>query len=140
MITRAIVEDQVDLYHYRVRIPIFDKIDTAPIHTDFNDLCIATISSAKGINNNISVGDIVFVGFEDNNASNPIIIGQLYREALTKDNQAFLSVSNLTALDTAQLPTNTFIGNITYNQLVQALSEIKKLRVELDDLKLEFNK
>ena len=85
MITKAIIEEKINQYQYKVRIPIFDRMDESPDHTDFKDLAIATVSIPRGINNNIQVGDIVFVGFEDNNSSQPIILGHLYREQLTKE-------------------------------------------------------
>ena len=75
MITRAIIEELVDQYHYRVRIPIFDRSEESAIYTQFNDLSIATCASTKGINNSLKVGDVVFVGFEDNSSSHPVILG-----------------------------------------------------------------
>ena len=128
MITKAIVEQQIDNYRYRVRIPLFDRVEDAATYTDFEDLCVATLSSTKGISNSLNIGDVVFVGFEDNNASKPIILGHLYREVLTKENTAFIQVSNATITDTVNLPENTFIGNISYRQLLELVSTVSELK------------
>ena len=82
MITKAIIEKKLNEFQYKVRIPIFDRMESSPEHTSFSDLAIATVCIPKGINNTLQETDIVFVAFEDNSASQPIIIGQLYREAL----------------------------------------------------------
>ena len=85
MITRAIIEEKITPYEYRVRIPIFDRSKDAALHTKTKDLSIAVASLPKGIYNNLEVNDIVFVAFENNEIGAPVIIGQLYREALIKD-------------------------------------------------------
>lgn len=141
MITKAIIEQVVNKFQYRVRIPIFDRINDAPQHTNFNELAIATACVPKGINNTLNVGDIVFVGFEDNSASSPIILGQLYREALIKENQSFLNITDINIQDTANLPIATTIGNYNlFNCLekINTLEEtVKNLEAQIQQLKPE---
>ena len=88
----------------------------------------------KGINNNIKIGDIVFVGFEDNTASQPVILGQLYREALTKDSEVFLNVTNLTVDKSVTLPFGTTIGNIPFETLWASIQKISDLENKIKEL------
>ena len=140
MITKAIVEEKINQYQYRVRIPIFDRVNDSPQHTDFKDLAIATVSTPRGINNNIQVGDVVFVGFEDNNASQPIILGHLYREQLTKEDQSFLNISQINVSGHAQLPLSTRIDNLNiYDEIVSLESTIEDLKSTINELNLKIN-
>ena len=145
MITKAIIESKIDQFSYKVRIPIFDRINDAPEHTSFNDLCIATVCSNKGINNTINVNDVVFVSFEDDTASQPIILGHLYRQDLLLDSQTSINCSNLIVKEDASLPLSTKIFDIelyTYLQKINTLEEsntalieqIKLLQQEIDNL------
>lgn len=134
MITKAYVEEKVDNYKYRVRIPLFDRTNEATYYTQFEDLSVATACVPKGINNSIEVGDVVFLGFEDNDASQPIILGQLYREALVKDPNTFANLLSLKVQQNAQLPVDTTIGNINYNQLHLALDTIQDLKRRIIEL------
>lgn len=135
MITKAIIEEKITPYQYRVRIPIFDRVTTSPEHINFKDLAIATISIPRGINNNIQIGDIVFVGFEDNNSSQPIILGHLYREQLIKDNNSFLNISNIQVSDQASLPIATNINDIN---IYESILKIESLEEKINQLQQEI--
>ena len=81
MITKAIIEQITDDgYHFRVRIPILHKIEDAPGATPFKELPIALMCYAPGCKPNLSVGDVVYVGFENNQYSEPVILGMLFNE------------------------------------------------------------
>ena len=69
MITKAIIEKKLNEFQYKVRIPIFDRVEDSPEHTAFPDLAVATACMPKGLNNSLEEKDIVFVAFEDNSAS-----------------------------------------------------------------------
>lgn len=118
MITRAIIEQKLNEYQYKVRIPIFDKSASAPLSTSIKDLCVAVASMPKGIYNSLQEGDVVIVGFEDNDAGTPIILGHLYREALNNSQGLpTVIVDVLQANHQANLPTNTTIGTINYKDI-----------------------
>lgn len=92
MITKAIIEQiESDGYHAKVRIPIFHKIEDVPGSTPFKELPTALISYAPGIKPNFSVGDVVYVAFENDQYSEPVIIG-----ALLNDNYEYNSGSIIT--------------------------------------------
>lgn len=80
MITKAIIEEMMmDGYHARIRIPVFHKIKNVPGATPFSELPLALINYAPGCKPNFSVGDVVYVAFENNQASEPVIIGALFK-------------------------------------------------------------
>ena len=78
MITRGIVEEVIDKFKYRVRIPIFDRVEQSSHHTSFSDLSVATVNNglteATGVgsaNITASVGEfsaICVVTVEDTGA------------------------------------------------------------------------
>lgn len=77
MITKAIVQSiSANGTRCRVRMPLFEtSASAAPIEAD------ALVNIAPGVFNNLEVGDIVFVAFEENAMEKPIIIGKLFRGA-----------------------------------------------------------
>ena len=80
MITKAIIEEMMtDGYHARIRIPTFHKINNVPGSTPFGELPKALINYAPGCKPNFSVGDVVYVAFENNQISEPVIIGALFK-------------------------------------------------------------
>lgn len=135
MITRAIIEQKINEYQYRVRIPIFDKSASAPLSTNLKDLCIAVASMPKGVYNSLQEGDVVLVGFEDNDAGNPVILGHLYREALNNI-QSFPTViaDVLQVNNQVNLPTNTTIGTIDYNSLFSLDGIKENIQSQIDNL------
>lgn len=75
MITKAIVRS-INKAGNRciVRMPLFETASNlSPVEAE------ALVSITPGFFNNIFVGDVVFVGFEENALEKPIILGKLYR-------------------------------------------------------------
>ena len=112
MLTKAYVEEIVDNYRVKVRIPIFNGLDSSPNATPTEQLSISPICAIPGGKYNYSVGDIVFVTFEDNDLGRPVILGQLYADI---DNQglASLTLDSLEVKQSATLPSDTSIGNVS---------------------------
>lgn len=135
MITRAIIEQKIDEYKYRVRIPIFDKSASAPLNTKMIDLCIAVASMPKGIYNSLQEGDVVIIGFENNESSSPIILGHLYRKALTDiDDFPSMELSTLQVNNQVKLPANTSIGTLTYENLFALDGATQNIQLQLDQI------
>lgn len=123
MITKAIVEDIINNKEFIVRIPIFDNIESAREHTIKEDLNTALAILSPGLSNNIVTGDIVYVGFEDNDISKPIILGLLDKEnqqpRQTTVTSAQVNCEYLNVKKPTTLPVGTNIGSITYDQLLE---------------------
>lgn len=123
MITKGIVEDIIDTYQVRVRLPIFDKIDGAKNATKNEDLSIGTVCCLPNSSYQVNVGDVVFVGFEDNDISKPIILGQLYRD-VDSNTLMTLVLGTLETKTSTVLSENTTIGDVSANE-IKCLSGIK---------------
>ena len=83
MITKAIVEEIVSPYQVKIRIPLLDRVESSPMSTNTSDLNTATICSLPNCYMNVQVGDVVFVGFEDNTYYKAVVLGHLCRQAAT---------------------------------------------------------
>ena len=71
----------------------------------------ASVCGIPGIQNYINVGDIVYVGFEDNDMGKPVILGHLLTSQLEEKRSSYpgfkVSVMNIT--DEATLPSTSNI-------------------------------
>lgn len=131
MITKAIVEEIISPYQARVRIPVLDRVESDGLFVPKDELSIATICTLPNCYLNVQVGDIVFVGFEDNAERKVVILGHLSREA-TLDSAVDLTVNNLNIRTSLTAPESSTIGDITYSE-IQALSGIKdNIQKQLD--------
>jgi len=118
MIARGIVEKIHSPSKVAVRVPSFDKSKTAFNRTLTDDLGVATICTLPNFIPNVRVGDCVFVGFEHNDISSPVILGYLYTEESTETKQdAFVESINVNS--NAKLPMDTTIGDVTANEIQQ---------------------
>lgn len=76
MIQKAIVESIENEYQVKVRIPKYDKMSTDGF--SYDELSTSIICSSPGTLVNYSVGDIVLVGFENDEINKPVVLGLLY--------------------------------------------------------------
>lgn len=123
MITKAKVEQiSPDGYHVKVRIPTLHKIEGAPGATPFEELPYALVCYAPGCKPNLTVGDIVYVGFENNQISEPVILGMLLNNTFTNSSTT-INADSLNVNINAQLPDNqTTVGNINVSNLANNIS------------------
>lgn len=111
MITKAIIKrlntDKDN--HFRVYIPLLRKANNSEDDATLD----ATLIYIRGLENTFKVGDIVFVDFENNQYSSPVILGLLYLGKETEDeittNATFKSIHTL---DSTRLTENTIIGDL----------------------------
>lgn len=131
MITKGIVESIVDNYSVKVRIPMYDKIDGAKNATPNSDLSIATVCTLPGAVNQVQVGDIVFVGFEDNDISRPVILGQLYRN-IQESSLCSLNIDSIVVSNSAKFNEQTTIGDVSYKDISSLIGVRSNLQQQLD--------
>lgn len=80
MLTKGYITDLPKFNNkYKVRIPVFETAGIGNTKSVFNASVIeATLVYTPGIIDNISIGDCVVIGFENDKQSKPIILGKLY--------------------------------------------------------------
>ena len=100
---------------YKVRIPTFEAAGS-----DKQYIVDATLSYSPGNLKGLVIGDVVYVGFENNRIDKPVILGKL---ATDKEEipAALFKPQSLEVPGTTSLSENTTIGNITYNELLTAV-------------------
>ena len=134
MITKAIIEQIISPYQARVRIPILDHLSYAPSGTSTTELNIATVCTLPNCYLNVQVGDIVFIGFEDNSYDRAVILGHLSREAMSST-YADVTFGNLHVNGETTLSASTQIGNITSEELSYLSGVRDNIQSQLDNLK-----
>ena len=125
LITRAIVTGtDYNNAKIQVRIPILEGIRNSrnAIVTDYSNSS-ASIVCIPGIDVDYKIGDIVVIGFEDNDAGMPIVLGHLMlRGDSTPQSKVYGRFIELSSSESFVAPTNTTIGSTTYQQLFDTTS------------------
>lgn len=80
MIQKGIIAQVIDKYNYKVRIPKYDKVESATYSTKTDDLSSGIVCTVPGIEVVYVEGDVVLLSFENGELSKPVILGLLYRE------------------------------------------------------------
>ena len=138
MITKGIVEEIITPYEIKVRLPLLDGIKESRQGVQTSDLSNAIISSLPNSENNVSVGDIVIVGFEDEDLGKPIILGHLYKETVS-ETQLDLTLRKLSTTSSTILSEETSIGEVTKNE-IKALKNIRfNIQNQLDNIVERLN-
>ncbi len=132
--TRAIVEGMVDDFHYRVRIPVLNKIAAAIGATPVEELSIATIAIPPGVSPKFRSGDIVFVEFEEGDTSKPVIVGSLFN---TLDSQIVSDAKfdSLSVNVNTTLKRETQIGEVTADNIANIKGLNTNVQYEIDSNK-----
>lgn len=133
MVTKGIIEKIVDTYTAKVRLPLYDGVPIGTISVPTDDLSDATTCTIAGAQPNLQVGDVVFVGFEDNDRGKPVILGCLYSPE-SSNSKADLSLNSLEVLINASLPEETNIGSVTSDEIKNLLYSKDNIQVQLDNL------
>ena len=112
MITKGIIVSRpVESNKYSVRIPSFEEAGGSQFIAE------ATLSYTSGIVNSLNEGDVVFVAFEDHYKDKPTIIGKLFLTDDSSHEVGYANVQSLNVSDSATLPSNTKLGDVTAEQL-----------------------
>ena len=129
MITRAIVEEKiVGTNKYKIRIPIFDGTGKSKVSTSNDLLSEATVCVPPNVSNYVNPGDVVFVGFEENDLGKPVILGHLYQESCKTNTCMDIQARSVNISDKvnnkaskAVLPGDTTIAGIDIAELERLL-------------------
>lgn len=116
MILRAQISRVEDKYHYKVRIPKFNKAREAISATPESELYTATVSVDAGLSPELNIGDTVLVAFENGVESSPTIIGLLFNSKAKK----IRSDAAFTSLDVsvnAKFSEDVTIGKVTKDNI-----------------------
>lgn len=142
MITKGFVEEVLDNNSVKVRCPVFDGILSA----EENNLnySSAPISSMSGVKCSINVGDVVFVGFENDDRFNPIVLGCLYLgEGNRVSSETSMELESIDVLSSAKLSKNTSIGDVLEEDLANLTglnNNIQEFFNDSDDSLEKFDK
>lgn len=128
---RGIVEQVVDTYHVRVRMPRLNKLSTSVGATPTNELSVATLCTVPGCSPNLRQGDIVYIDFEDDDEGVPIVVGMLFNER-GKSTYTDYNMNSLKVNVNAELPGDTSIGQVSKDSIacLQGLQENVQLFIE----------
>ena len=130
MITRGIVEKIVNRYAIKVRIPLLHNASNSTTHTDTENLAAATICATPRCDFNVQVGDVVYVGFENEDYSKPVILGYLYGANVGKITPVQQSLQSIDIEGITKLSAATYIGNIGPDNI----KILATLQEQLDDI------
>ena len=133
-ITRAYVEKVETPYLIRVRIPFLNRAKESSNCTPTRELATAPICVPTNFIPNIQAGDVVFVGFEDNDYGKPVILGMLYRKEMGQSRGTALLSSLDVQVDT-HLSEETSIGEVTAENIRALIGCNNNLQAEITALK-----
>lgn len=125
MITKAIIKrlNTLEDNHFIVYVPFFQKAND----TESSATMPATLIYTPGIVNTLHVGDVVYVGFEDNSSNKPIILGKLYTGSEGKDTiTTTLTSRTLEITEKSKLPINTCIGDLNLTDIHKKLNYLSE--------------
>ena len=121
MVTKGFVVEKGESL-YKIRIPLFDRINGDIAATSDADLSYAPVCSQVSCSYDLSVGDVVFVGFEENNRYKPVVLGVLYG---TKNSDTSITLNTLTANNDVSFPFDSTICNIKGEEIA-CISGVKE--------------
>ena len=120
---KAIIEEiKDDGFQILVRIPYFDKLESS-LGSNKN-LYSATVCTLPGCKPCFSIGEIVFITFENNDNSKPVIVGTLHRK-----NPGMSSVD--VSCQSLNVEVDATFSNETLNEIAKKI-EIPQIQPELD--------
>ena len=133
MVTKGIITEVISDYKAKVRIPLYDSVESAKGSTLDKDLSIATVCTLPNLTHPVNVGDVVYVSFEDGDKSKPVILGHLHKESKTKT-KVNLDVGNITTNSTTQLGYQTSIGNIRPVEIARLTGVKENIQHQIDSV------
>lgn len=107
--------------HFLVYIPLLQKANDKEVNATME----ATLVSIRGIDKTIKVGDVVYVSFEDNKLSKPVILGKLYLgELYEKDSGITIVSDSLTVNKSTTLNNTATISGINLDNINNGVKKL----------------
>ena len=137
MITKGIITEIVDKYYAKVRLPLYEGISASNNYVRNENLSTATICVLPNCEPNFQVGDIVFVGFEDNDMGKPIILGMLYCET-SKRSFASMTLNSLSVDVDTHLSDATYIGDVSPTDIQNLKGATGNIQKQIDEIQTQI--
>lgn len=137
MLTRGIVESVIDSGHVKVRIPRLNKSSDAIGSTPSDELNTATVSAMPGLIPSLRHGDVVWIGFENDDLGSPVVIGIL-ASAYKGTSFTDATLNTATVNVDVHLPLDTTIGNVTPSEISFLSGVTSNLQSQLDTLQAKI--
>ena len=136
--TRGIIEEVIDRFHVRVRIPEYNGLLGTDRGTPTSELEIATICCMPGYVPHYRVGDIVFVDYERNNVEMPVVLG-----VIAGANNVYIGsdveADSLKIQINCELPLDTSIGNVSKDNIQNLAGARNNIQRQIDLLVEKIN-
>ena len=128
MLTKGyIVEIPLNDNKYKVRVPFYENA----VENSEEVILTATLSQSPGIVKGYSIGDCVYLSFEDNDISRPVIIGKLLND--TGNIAENIKATNLEVSGKVVLPQNTSIGGVTPENIRSLIGNTNNLKWQIEE-------
>lgn len=139
MLTKGYIQTILSPHSVRVRLPIFNKVENVQGATPVEELATAPICTLPHFIQNPQVGDIVFVDFEEDLYSQPVVLGYLSVEN-NRPNFVSATLEDLTALGKTRLGTDTNIGEIEYKNIATLKGMEKPITEEFNSVRQDIKR
>ncbi len=120
---------------YNVEISILKT----PISNSEDATLECTCCLPGGVYNSYKVGDVVYVGFVNNLLNYPVILGRIYKGLDEVDARSFNKLEDLSVSNSAVLPENTSIGDISFADLKKSFLNYQNIINQIDIYELLKN-
>ena len=117
---------------FKVRIPLFDSAGQDTL-TNEDNIVEATLCYEPSNLDSYEVGDCVFIEFENDEESKPVIIGKLYTTD-SKGNRGLGNLSTLNVSSSATLPLDSTLGDVKLQAIIDSLKLSKVNSDRIDQL------
>lgn len=131
MLVKAIINSLTeDGYGAYITIPILDGYKPEYVGTSSGRF--ATVCTLPGCNLSYNSGDVVFVEFEQDKQSEPVILGSLYREE--QPSQLDIKATSLQVSVNANLSEDTSIGDVSRQNIYSLLGNTFNIDKRIENL------
>ena len=133
MLALGIVEKVNSIYSVKVRIPILHRAKSDVNATPEELLPDATICTFSNSYPNYTEGCVVVVGFDRNDLTSPIVLGELMTDK-QESNTTDIKSGTLRVEDTCTLPYNTQIGSVSSHDIECVRGTKVNIQKQIDDI------